>query len=166
MSMSVTEIADAIRQAGTDRARSSELMASLYTESIELSHVPPRPGDGPIPSSRLVELAGQEVQAVERALPDVTVHRPTVTVEGQRIRVRGRIEGTAANGVPLSSPRIPSSPWPTAGSLPCAPKWILRKQARGPGAPRGRSRCLVGAAHIVLSRPGSATGRTTRHWIL
>jgi hypothetical protein len=99
--MSVTEIADAIRQAGSDRARSSELMASLYTESIELAHLPPRIGDGPIPSSRLVELAGQEVQAVERALPDVTVHRPTVTVEGQRIRVRGRIEGTAANGSPV-----------------------------------------------------------------
>ncbi len=41
------------------------------------------------------------MQALERALPDLTVHPPTVTVEGQRIRVRGRIEGTAANGSPV-----------------------------------------------------------------
>jgi SnoaL-like domain len=98
MTKSVSEIADAIREAGPDRLRSSELMATLYQETIELQHVPPRPGDGPIKSSTLVALAGQEVEALQRALPDASVHPPGVTVEDQRIRVRGRIDGTASDG--------------------------------------------------------------------
>jgi hypothetical protein len=101
VSMSVTAIAQAIRDAGTDRSKSSALMASLYSETIELRHVPPIPSDGPIPSRLLVEVAAKEVAILQRVLPDAVISPPTVTVDGPDIRVRGGIHGVTVGGSPV-----------------------------------------------------------------
>jgi hypothetical protein len=98
MTTTAMEIAQAIREAGGDRKASSELMASLYDETITLQHVPPSPSDGQIPRNLLIAVSQREVTTLQRAFPDAPVHRPEVTVEGERIRVRGRFEGTAADG--------------------------------------------------------------------
>jgi hypothetical protein len=98
MTTSAEAVAEAIRAAGSDRTKSRKLLASLYAESIELHHVPPGPNDGPVASSVLVAIAEQEVAAVERALPNPTIHTPDVTVDGDRVRVRNRIEGDVTTG--------------------------------------------------------------------
>jgi hypothetical protein len=96
--MSIEEVADAIRRAGADRDRMRRTMSGLYADTIELAHEPPLPSDGPMPGSVLIALGGEEVAAVERAMPDVWMDEPAVTVEGDHIRVRNRMGGTLAGG--------------------------------------------------------------------
>jgi hypothetical protein len=96
--MSTEKVADTIRRAGADRDRMRRTMSALYGDTIELGHDPPLPSDGPMPGSVLIALGGEEVAAVERAMPDVWVEQPAVTVEGDRIRVRNRMGGTLADG--------------------------------------------------------------------
>lgn len=96
--MSIGEVAEAIHRAGSDRDRLRMTMKQLYAETIELAHEPRLPTDGPLPSRVLVALAGQEVAALERAMPDAWLDEPEVTAEGQYIRVRNRMGGTLADG--------------------------------------------------------------------
>jgi hypothetical protein len=98
MTRSIDDIADAFRAAGADRAKSSELLASLYADTVQMQHSPPGPGDGPWLATTLVALAKQEVAAVGRALPDALVHPPVVSIEGDALRIRNRIEGDLADG--------------------------------------------------------------------
>lgn len=96
--LSIEEVAETIRQTGSDRGRLRETMNGLYAETIELTHEPRLPGDGPIPSSVLIALGGQEVAALERAMPDAWLDIPDVSVERDRIRVRNRMGGTLTDG--------------------------------------------------------------------
>jgi hypothetical protein len=97
--LSIDEVAATIRRAGADRDGLRWAMSGLYAETIELVHEPPLASDGPMPGRVLIALGGEEVAAVERAMPDVWMHEPEVTVEGEhRLRVRNRMGGTLADG--------------------------------------------------------------------
>jgi hypothetical protein len=98
MTSDIGEIAAAMRAAGADRTKSRELLASLYADTVELQHDPPGTGDGSVPARMLIALAEQEVAAMERALPDSAAHPLEVSVDGDRLRMRGRVEGTLADG--------------------------------------------------------------------
>jgi hypothetical protein len=73
-------------------------MSGLYADTVELAHEPPLPSDGPVPGRVLIAPGGEEVAAVERAMPDVWLDEPEVTVEGDHIRVRNRMGGTLTEG--------------------------------------------------------------------
>ena len=98
MTASVDDIAEAIRAAGADRQRSSDLLATLYADTVELQHSPPRPGDGSWPASTLVAVAKEELDAIQRAIPDAVVHVPLVVVDRDAVRVCNRIEGVLVDG--------------------------------------------------------------------
>ena len=58
MALSADEVADRMRAAGDDPARSQQTLASLFAEQVELRHVPPSSSDGPIPGALLAEVSG------------------------------------------------------------------------------------------------------------
>jgi hypothetical protein len=97
MTKTVGEVADELRAARDDRFKSQRALASLLAETIDLRHEPPHPTDGPIPGRLLAEVSLREVEAVGRAMPDVSTESD-VAVEGDAIRVRGRTTGTLADG--------------------------------------------------------------------
>jgi hypothetical protein len=98
MSKTVGEIADEMRAAAADREQSSAVLASHFAETVEIRHVPPGAHDGPVPGSAIAAVAGREVAAVGRALPDAEHGESEITVEGDDIRVRGLTAGTLADG--------------------------------------------------------------------
>ena len=101
MTKSVTEIADEMRAVAADRAKSRDLLVSLFADTVELRHEPPRPSDGPIPGSLLGEVSGREVDALARAMPEAEHCASEVTIEGNAVRVRVRTTGTLADGTPI-----------------------------------------------------------------
>jgi ketosteroid isomerase-like protein len=101
MTASVSEVADQMRAVALDRAKSREVLAGLFAETVELRHSPPSPHDGPIPGSLIADVSKREVAALARALPDVVHEEPEITVEGDAIRVRGRTVGTLTDGTKI-----------------------------------------------------------------
>jgi hypothetical protein len=85
-----------------DRDRYQKVMAGFYAETIELSHVPPSPYDGPIPSRYIIEVSENEVESLGRALSNLAIGDPEVSVEGEAFRVRGSVSGTLADGTHLA----------------------------------------------------------------
>ena len=100
MGTSADEIADELRAGEGDVVKTQEVLAQRFAEQIELRHVPPLESDGPIAARLLVQVAGREVAAVERALPDRVIDGD-VAVEGDVIRVRNRTQGTLADGTSI-----------------------------------------------------------------
>ena len=98
MTRSVADIAEEMRAVATDRAKSRDLLVSLFADTVELRHVPPSPSDGPIPGRVLSDVSGREVAALARALPDAEHGGAEVTVEGDAVRVRVRTSGVLADG--------------------------------------------------------------------
>jgi ketosteroid isomerase-like protein len=97
MGTSADDIAEELRAAEGDVVKTQEVLARRFAEQIELRHVPPLESDGPIAARLFVEVAGREVAAVERALPD-RVTDGDVTVDGDVIRVQNRTQGTLSDG--------------------------------------------------------------------
>jgi hypothetical protein len=91
------EIAEELRVAKGDVVKTQAILERRFAEQIELRHVPPLESDGPIAARLLIEVAGREVAAVERALPD-RVTDGDVTVDGDVIRVQNRTQGTLSDG--------------------------------------------------------------------
>jgi hypothetical protein len=98
MTPSASEIAEQMRAAAHDQARSREVLTGLFAESVEIRHVPRHPNDGPIAGRLLSEVARRESEAAMRALPDVLPDAPDISVEGDAIRVRRRTIGTLSDG--------------------------------------------------------------------
>jgi hypothetical protein len=73
-------------------------MSSLYADTIDLSHVPPRAADGPIDAELMRKISVADMEAVGRGLPDRTFDKPTITVEGGYVRIRSAIRGTLVTG--------------------------------------------------------------------
>jgi hypothetical protein len=94
----VAEVADALRAGGADRRRTQEVLAARFADQVEIRHVPPAPTDGPVPRDLIVEVAGREVDALDRALPDASHGDAEITVEGDTVRVRSRTTGTLRDG--------------------------------------------------------------------
>ena len=94
MTKSAADVAEEMRAVAADRTKSRDLLASLFAETVELRHVPPSPSDGPIPGRVLAAVAGGEVAALARAMPDAEHGDSEITVEGDAVRVRGRMSGT------------------------------------------------------------------------
>jgi ketosteroid isomerase-like protein len=98
---SATDIAAQLRAVADDRVASSELLASLFAEEVELRHTPASPFDGPIPGAALADAVRGEVQAVAQAMPDATHEPGDITVEGEGVRMRSSVSGTLADGTPV-----------------------------------------------------------------
>jgi len=101
MTKSASEIAEEMRAVALDRAKSRELLASLFADNVELRHLPARPADGPIAGSFLAEVSRREVEALPRALPDAVHDEAVITVEGDAIRVLGHTSGTLPDGTTI-----------------------------------------------------------------
>ena len=102
MTTSAGDIARELDAVKGDRDRYQQVMARFYAETIQLSHVPPSSYDGPIPSRYLIEVAANEVESLGRALSDLDIGEPEVTVEGEAFRVRGSVSGRLADGARLA----------------------------------------------------------------
>jgi ketosteroid isomerase-like protein len=76
-------------------------MASLFADTVELTHVPPLPADGPIAASDLSEISAADMQAVSRGLHNRSADQPSISVEGSSVRIRSTMRGTLANGDPI-----------------------------------------------------------------
>jgi hypothetical protein len=74
------------------------VMSTLYAETIDLRHVPPRAADGPIEASLMRQISVADMDAVSRGLPERTFDKPSITVEGASVRIRSAIRGTLATG--------------------------------------------------------------------
>jgi len=98
MTKSASEIAADMRAVAHDRVASQELLASLFAEQVELRHVPASPNDGPIAGALLATVARREVEAMPRAFDGEVGHDTDIAVEGETIRVRGRVTGTLRDG--------------------------------------------------------------------
>jgi hypothetical protein len=76
-------------------------MASLYADTIELRHNPPRRADGPIEASALRDISVADMAAVNRGLTEREFDTPRITVEGSSIRIQSTMRGTLASGDPI-----------------------------------------------------------------
>lgn len=101
MTKSASEIAEEMRAVASDHVKSREVLTCLFTESVELQHVPRRPSDGAIAGRVLAEIVRRESEAVFRALPDIIYDDPEITVEADAIRVRRRTFGTLLDGTTI-----------------------------------------------------------------
>jgi hypothetical protein len=102
VSRSTAQIAEALRAAAQDRDRSSELLASLCADEVVLSHDPRGESEGAIPGRMLGGAVRSEAAAVARALPDAKHVAPEITVTGDRIRMRGTVSGSLADGTDVA----------------------------------------------------------------
>jgi hypothetical protein len=74
------------------------VMSSSYADTIDLRHVPPRAADGPIEAGLMRDISVADMDAVGRGLPERTFDPPSITVEGDGVRIRSAIRGTLATG--------------------------------------------------------------------
>jgi ketosteroid isomerase-like protein len=87
-------------QAEVDTPQEGEpsVMSSLYADTIDLRHVPPRSADGPIEASLMREISVADMDAVSRGLLERTFDPPSIKVEGDSVRIRSAMRGTLATG--------------------------------------------------------------------
>jgi len=97
MVASIGEIADALRSAAGNQAKTHGVLAAYFADPVDVRHVPAGPTDGPMPKQLLVAVAHAETEATTRALPDAA-SESEVLVDGDAIHVRGRTRGTLADG--------------------------------------------------------------------
>jgi ketosteroid isomerase-like protein len=97
MAASIDEIADALRSAAGNQAKTHDVLAIYFADPVDVRHEPAGPTDGPMPKELLVRVALAETEAMGRALPDAT-SESDVSVDGDAIHVRGRTRGTLPDG--------------------------------------------------------------------
>ncbi|MGO8864542.1 MAG: hypothetical protein ACLQRH_27755 [Acidimicrobiales bacterium] len=95
-------IAELLRaDAEAPRSGRPSAMSSLFAETIELSHVPSLPADGPITADLLRAISAADMAAVSRGLLNLVAEKATVTVEASSIRIRSSLRGNLATGKPI-----------------------------------------------------------------
>lgn len=95
-------VAEQLRaEAEAPRAGGPSVMSSLFADTIELSHVPPLPADGPITADLLRAISAADMTAVSGGLLDPVAEKATITVEGSSIRIRSSFRGSLAAGKPI-----------------------------------------------------------------
>jgi hypothetical protein len=96
-------IAELLRaDAEAPQAGRPSVMSSLFAETIELSHVPPLPADGPITADLLRAISVADMAAVSSGLLNRVAEKASITVEGSSIRIRSSLRGNLATGKPIN----------------------------------------------------------------
>jgi hypothetical protein len=98
MTESVQDIAERLRAVADDPAAFQRTLAPLFADAIELRHEPALATDDRIPGRLIAEASRLETEATARALSTSLETRSDVLVEGDDLRVIGRVAGTLADG--------------------------------------------------------------------
>jgi ketosteroid isomerase-like protein len=102
MTTDAERIADQLRaESSAPQQGGPSVMASLYADTVELRHTPPRRADGPIEASALRAISVADMAAVSRGLKEREFDTPRITVEGSSIRIQSTMRGTMASGDPI-----------------------------------------------------------------
>ncbi len=97
MTTSAENVATQLRR-GFESGAGQEAMAALYADEVMLRHDPPLETDGSIDAAVLAAVSRAEMEAAQRALPDIAQSDIEVTVEGDRVDFSTVIRGTLETG--------------------------------------------------------------------